>query len=532
MNINLNEILENLKQANDILYENEFWQASTATTLEIIQNYDILKTLSQEVSEMDEKFNKKKQELENNSKFAQVSKEISKVRQAMREIEITFNLQQDENISLENDIKQMRSDIKMINEENTKLAGNVSELKRVTEALSKESDTHLKERETIEEAENDIIQKIERLKIEEKEVTDKLMMVTLREAELKNAEIEKASQKNNHKKRKVDQKMGKALLPLNPKNHIGFLPQTDNNDQREQYDFNFFEKIKIGVSQKNHNGPVSCIAYSKANPFVASGGEDSVVVILRTDNSRRVARITDALKSIMAIAFSPNDSLFLTASYDSTIRIYKAPNFELRSNISDNKDCVYDAKFFDEGKIISCCKDHTIKIYDINRSTPIKSFTSSSTAVTLSIFQSCVISGHSDGKIRLWDYRSNSAPIEIAIHKQNIIQVYTERNSSRIVSLGKDNSIQAYDFAARSILGKISPLKSGFPSDHMQMAVHDDYAILGGTDGSIYNYSLETFKLKESQKGHSSPVYCVAAKPSIGRIATGDKTGNVIFWNK
>ena len=104
MNINLNEILENLKQANDILYENEFWQASTATTLEIIQNYDILKTLSQEVSEMDEKFNKKKQELENNSKFAQVSKEISKVRQAMREIEITFNLQQDENISLENDI--------------------------------------------------------------------------------------------------------------------------------------------------------------------------------------------------------------------------------------------------------------------------------------------------------------------------------------------------------------------------------------------------------------------------------------------
>lgn len=293
----------------------------------------------------------------------------------------------------------------------------------------------------------------------------------------------------------------------------------------------FIRNPKMGESSQRHTGPVTVMSFCSTRGLLATGGEDSVVHVMSLDGRERVARLTDAKKTIMAINFCPLDQLMLTASHDASVRIYRLAGMELVSNCAASKACVTDAKFISDNKYVTCCRNHTIKLFDVGKTVAESSLTSKSTPQSVLPIrgESLVMTAHLDGKIRAWDFRTSTSTFEFPAHKTPAIQLLTV-GGSQVVSLGADRTIAITDVKQGRLVGKVNIAPCSLPSDNVQMAMRNDIAVVGGVDGDLYSFDLNSYKPVGKVQGHKSPVFCVAIDRTKGVMATGDKAGVVKFW--
>ena len=90
--------------------------------------------------------------------------------------------------------------------------------------------------------------------------------------------------------------------------------------------------------------------------------------------------ITGHTNQVYSVAFSPNNAIIISASYDFTIKVWNASTYELITTLLGNgiiiscvntillghTDALYQVKFSPDGtKIISCSNDKTLKLWNI-----------------------------------------------------------------------------------------------------------------------------------------------------------------------
>jgi hypothetical protein len=306
-------------------------------------------------------------------------------------------------------------------------------------------------------------------------------------------------------------------------------------DAAAQEDARQIDRLKSGSALRRHADSITCLAFSPTQPVLASGGEDTVVSLVRTDTAQPVAQLTESTASIMGVAFSPADQLLASASWDHAVRVYRvAPaGIALVYNCKDHTDCVYDAQFLSDGQFVSCSRDQTVRLFDVKRMAPVTTFTSSSRPLSISSLQggSLVVTAHFDGCLRGWDFRARGAPIELKAHKGVAGFATGLPGTMQIVSYGSaDGLLIAFDLRSRNMLGKVAH-RMQVSREKIQLAIWGEHAVIGAQNGELCSYDLTTFKLKKAIQGSDAPVFCVAAKSNFG-LAAGDQAGVLKFWSR
>jgi WD40 repeat protein len=281
---------------------------------------------------------------------------------------------------------------------------------------------------------------------------------------------------------------------------------------------------------------ITCLAFSSAQPLLASGGEDSIVDVMRTTTYTSLCQLRDATGCIMAVGFSPSDHYLLSASWDRGIRLYRmlpSGGAQILHNCRDHADCVCDAMFLSDDEVVSCSRDQTIKLFDAKRMQPKRSLATSSRPMSLCALRgySLVVTAHFDGCLRAWDFRQNGPPIQVTAHRGTaaFVDAYYESAAAQLVSFGMDDKqIVVSDIRAKSIMGKVVH-RSVAARERVQLAVYGDNVFIGGNEGDLFAYDLATYKLKSRAHGAKSPIFAVAGKRGFG-LATGDQSGAVKFW--
>ena len=520
-----NKLLEGLINRDNIINSSSFWEVSNKISNELINIFPKYNKLNIEVNENTLKVNKFENEFEKNSEFTKKSNELNELKKSIIKIKGDIQNYHIDNLKLLEETKKINQEYENLKKNHDIFSFKKNELEKINLTLNNEIKNKLKELE---------IQKIEfdkkteeysKLYHEVDKSIDLLMRLKQREVDLRNELTFQTSST------KVDVTCCKVQLPKSKEKNSDLFLFNDGEEKNTTFDLN--KSFKSESTAQKHNGSITYLSFASTQPFFASGSEDSTVNITRTDDYRRIAHLNEAKKSIMSIDFSPSDRFLLTASFDSVCRLYSIPEFKLISTNSENRDCVNDAIFLTDEKFVTCCRDQTIKLYDISSSVPISSFTSSSTPFSICPLQgeSLVVTAHHDGKVRGWDLRSQGMPFEIKIHKKQVVQVLNKPGDTKIYTLSSDKTISVSDIKTKGIIGQVNIQQSGMPSDKMQMTFFENSAIIGGTSGDLYDYDLSTFKLKSNTKAHNVPLFCVSSKHSIGLLATGDKNGNVRFWN-
>lgn len=513
-----------LSQRDERLVDVDYWEESIQLSLAILSNSDTLSNNTKELLTLEEQLGEIQRSAQENSQYAQARNDIEKLTGEIGVIGSQKRHMMETRAMLEKELSDLQAKIDAEQKALKKQQTTTQQIEQDTIKLTSEFQGKQKQYTDKKTAQMQLVGQINTENIEIDKVSKTLLKLTQKMAFIFNEEIGTVTGQ-----KPTRATLGKIMLPKVKKDD-----QFDGADaEAPELTEDMLLDIKQAVDPKKHSRRVTWLCFAHTQPYFASGAEDSNVIVTKTDNFTCEAQLHEATKSIMSLAFSPSDRLLVSASYDSMIRFYNVPDFNLTHNLSDNVDCVNDIVFLSENRLASCARGGLIKLYDLTRMTTVASFTSSKTSYSICGLQgeSLVVTADFGGTIRGWDFRTQGVPLEMKPHKKKAIQIIGNGNNMIVTTLSTDETIAVSDFRTLSKMGSISIRNAGVPSDQMQMAVSENIAITGSSSGDLYFYDLNNFSLIRNKKGHNKSLFCIAHKPSIGLVATGDASGTVKLWS-
>jgi hypothetical protein len=517
-------VISTLSRRDSLVASASPWSTSTALTASLLSSLCEESSLASELDPLRSSTARLEEELTSNSEYAQRLRDLQALERRVRELQTVNESHTTVIANLSNDVSALDTKYTPLRFEFDALSARESEFKSAVTQLesqhSTKQGTFAQDREMLE----DLVGKDHALRGREDDMIERLLRLREREVEVRSAEFSRAPPT-------VDVSGMTCPVPRGTGAVAGYDSLLDGISAAPSLDQ--IERLKMGNAMKRHGDSVTCVAFSPSQPLLASGSEDTVVALMRTDTYQSVGQLTDAKGSVMAVDFSPTDQLLLSASWDHAVRVYRTAGsgMVLAYNCKDHTDCVYDARFLSNDRFVSCSRDQTVRLFDIKQMTAISTFTSSSRPFSVCSLQggSLVATAHFDGKIRGWDFRTRGAPLEFKPHKGTVGFLTTLQGGGQLVSYGSDDKlIVVSDLKAKNLIGKV-PHRAAVSREKIQLAIWGDQAVVGGQNGQLCAYDLTTFKLKETLKGSDAPVYCVASKLNFG-LATGDQGGVIKFW--
>ncbi|CAI4623716.1 ASN_HP2_G0035580.mRNA.1.CDS.1 [Saccharomyces cerevisiae] len=151
-------------------------------------------------------------------------------------------------------------------------------------------------------------------------------------------------------------------------------------------------------------------------------------------------------KDINALSVSPNDSIFATASYDKTCKIWNLENGELEATLANHKRGLWDVSFCQYDKLLATSSgDKTVKIWSLDTFSVMKTLEGHTNAVQRCSFinkQKQLISCGADGLIKIWDCSSGECLRTLDGHNNRLWALSTMNDGDMIVSADADGVFQ------------------------------------------------------------------------------------------
>ena len=163
--------------------------------------------------------------------------------------------------------------------------------------------------------------------------------------------------------------------------------------------------ITLIHSLKGHSGAVNSIAW-KTNRFLASGGDDKLVLIWDITGGTISHKLTGHKKLVWSVAWSPDGQRLASASEEPTILLWDTKKWGDYSILDGHMDSVNNLAWSPDGKrLASASSDTTVLLWDLNRGTILKSLRHSDAvnSVTWSPDGQRLATANENQTILIWD---------------------------------------------------------------------------------------------------------------------------------
>lgn len=232
---------------------------------------------------------------------------------------------------------------------------------------------------------------------------------------------------------------------------------------------------------------------------------------------------------IYAIRFNEDGSYFASGGVDKCLRIWNVDQLadnedEAEENSNDDLDNgVYEERVtnsaitslrwsnLEDSHVFISSADHTAIIYDLNKSTKVKTFHHKESVNQLSLSENdTIVTCCDDGKVRLWDVRSKFPISEINTPLNIDTPVLTcciDRNSNRIYFAGIDPTVYCYDIRnAKSPVVLWSESNSHTNNvTSLSLSPDESYLLSKSIDGTIKYFDAKILSEKTTTRRRAKP---------------------------
>ncbi len=304
-----------------------------------------------------------------------------------------------------------------------------------------------------------------------------------------------------------------------------------------------------------HEGGVNDCAFSPDGRLIVTASSDKRLYLWSAPTGAHLVIFYGHEDGVTACAFSSDSSKIVSASKDKTLRVWEVPSEEELASLEmlaesapvgdrryvelfpeiltleGHSDWVRGCAFSPDGKnIVSCSKDSTLKIWDVESAELIATLEGHSDWVRGCAYSpdgKWIVSASSDGMLRLWDAGAQSTAG--SMHTDWVAACTFSPDGKAILSASDDKSMKLWDAQTGENL-----LTWAAHSDWVRTcAISPDGSrfVSGSKDKTLTIWDSNTHEPLNVLQGHTDTVRSCVWSPDGSRLVSGSLDNYVRVWD-
>ncbi|KAF3931048.1 hypothetical protein ABW20_dc0104494 [Dactylellina cionopaga] len=281
---------------------------------------------------------------------------------------------------------------------------------------------------------------------------------------------------------------------------------------------------------EDHYRTVLSVAFSPDNKQLASASEDQTIRIWDTSSGALVRTLWNA----QPVAFSPDGKQLASISglNDETVQLWDAASGELMQTLEGHSRQVRSVRFSPDNKqMASVSGDQSIIIWDASSGVLVKSLkghTEPVNSVAFSPDGGQLASGSDDKTVKLWDIASQALILTLDGHEM-VLSVAFSPDGMRLVSVSDKGTVKLWDTASGVLIQTLEDHDKWLQS--IEFSPNGTQLASGSSDETVKLWDMASGALVQTFKGHGERVISVAFSPDGKQLASGSYDVTIKLWD-
>ncbi|RPD70198.1 WD40 repeat-like protein [Lentinus tigrinus ALCF2SS1-7] len=294
-------------------------------------------------------------------------------------------------------------------------------------------------------------------------------------------------------------------------------------------------QLRIWLPAMNgHGGSVTSLAVSPDSKYIASGSDDTTIILWDTEDSSVVRKWESGVDIVWHIAFSPDSQRLVCSGSEGRIVVWEVEVGDVIEVLEGHTDTVHTVVWSPDGtRLASGSDDMTVRIWDAETYQEIYKLEGHNAMVTFVVFSpdsKLLASGGADYNCRIWDVETGTLKHELTGHKGMVWTAAFDPESRRIATASDDGSVRIW----RVETGEELVLLSEHHGPVWVVAFTEDgkEIMSASSDGTIKICDSFSGECVLALEGHDSMVNAAEFSPDGKYIVSGSSDNTVRLWDR
>ena len=198
-----------------------------------------------------------------------------------------------------------------------------------------------------------------------------------------------------------------------------------------------------------HLASASSAAYSPDGQRIVSASHDTTLRIWDSTDGTPLSTLHGHIARVTSVAYSPDGKEIVSASHDKTLIIWNAQTGAKLHTLRGHDGWVTSADYSPDGQtIVSASADRTLRIWNAHNGAPLRTLSGHDSAVEYAVYSpngQRIVSASADKTLRIWDARNGDM---LHILKGNdgwVTSADYSPDGTKIVSASQDGTLRVWD---------------------------------------------------------------------------------------
>ncbi len=288
------------------------------------------------------------------------------------------------------------------------------------------------------------------------------------------------------------------------------------------------------ATYSGHTNDVLAVAVSPKNTMFASASSDYTAKLWQRSDGKLLSTLTGHQFAVTALAFSPDGLLLASGSNDNSIKIWNTSSGALLHTFSQaHSNGVSGVVFSSDGQsIIGVGGDNAVKFQKISDGAITQTLTGHSYkihTIALNPSGTIIATGSADNVIKLWNTGTGAVLQTISGHTNAVNSVAFSADGLTLASGSSDNSIKLWRVSDGVLLNTFTG--HAFAVNGVSINQSGELLASASEDNTIKIWRIRDGSLLTSLKDFKNVVRAVQWSPDGKTLVSGDNEKNVKIWN-